>query len=86
MSKKEKLGEPKTETRKMSREEWLREVFKDINPEKYAGEGWFATEEYAKPSDISNPYTRAEVGMEGDYYPGITTPRDQMLLKKLLSR
>jgi hypothetical protein len=36
---------------------------------KYAGEGWFSTEEYAKPSDIDNPHTRAEVGREGEYYP-----------------
>jgi hypothetical protein len=37
---------------------------------KYAGEGWFATEEYARPADIGDKYTRGEVGKEEDYYPG----------------
>ena len=41
----------------------------DIDPMKHAGEGWFATEEYARPNDIGSPYTRAEVGREEDYYP-----------------
>lgn len=42
----------------------------DIDPLKHAGESWYATEEYANPDDIENPYTRGEVGREGDYYPG----------------
>lgn len=42
----------------------------DIDPLKHAGEGWFATDEYARPKDVSNPYTRGEIGREGDYYPG----------------
>jgi hypothetical protein len=42
----------------------------DIDPAKYSGEGWYATDEYAKPSDIKNPYTRADIPMSGeDYYP-----------------
>ena len=47
----------------------------DIDPAKYAGESWYATEEYAKPDDIDNPYTRGEVGKEGDYYPPPAPPR-----------
>lgn len=42
----------------------------DIDPVKHAGEGWFSTDEYARPDDIDNPYTRGEVGREEDYYPG----------------
>jgi hypothetical protein len=47
----------------------------DIDPAKYAGESWYATEEYARPDDIDNPYTRGEVGKEGDYYPPPAPPR-----------
>lgn len=71
---------------KMSREEWLKEALKDIDPAKYAGEGWFATEEYANPKDISNPFVRAEIGSEGDYYPGVLSKKDQMMIKKLMAR
>ena len=83
-----KKKEPKTQktVEKLSREEWLREVLKDIDPAKYAGEGWFATEEYAKPGDIGNPFTRAEVGREGDYYPGVITPQQELAIRKLLKR
>jgi len=42
---------------------------------KHAGEDWFATEEYARPDDIDNPYTRGEVGREGEYYPPPAPPR-----------
>lgn len=42
----------------------------DIDPMKYAGEGWFATEEYARPDDIKgNKWLPNEIGGEGDYYP-----------------
>jgi len=42
----------------------------DVDPAKYAGEGWYATEEYARPKDISSPYVRADIPMAGeDYYP-----------------
>ncbi len=37
---------------------------------KHAGEGWFATEEYPRADDIDNPFTRGDVGHEGEYYPG----------------
>jgi hypothetical protein len=36
---------------------------------KYAGEGWFSTDEYARPGDISDPRVQAQIGSEGDYYP-----------------
>ena len=45
-------------------------MLSDIDPLKHAGEGWFATDEYARPADIDNPYTRGEIGREDDYYPG----------------
>ena len=48
----------------------------DIDPAKHAGEGWFATDEYATPDGIDSPWTRAEVGREEDYYP---TPRRDAL-------
>lgn len=41
----------------------------DIDPQKHGGEGWFATEEYAKPSDIKDKYVRADTDNYGDYYP-----------------
>ena len=55
--------------RQMSKEEWERATQGDIDPAKYAGEGWGATEEYF-PQDIDNPYTRGDVTGEGEYYPG----------------
>lgn len=41
----------------------------DIDPAKFAGEGWYATDEYARPADLGSAHVRAEVGREGDYYP-----------------
>ncbi len=52
-------------------------MLSDIDPAKHAGEGWFATEEYARPEDIGSAYTRGEVMNEGAYYP----PRD--ILRKM---
>lgn len=52
-------------------EEWLAAVGQEISPAKHAGEDWFSTDEYANPRDIENPFTRAEVGREGEYYPGV---------------
>ena len=58
----------------MTRDEFLAAVASDIDPAKYAGEAWYDTSEYAKPSDIASPHTRAEIPMSGeDYYP--TPPR-----------
>ena len=53
----------------LSRKEWLDELESDIDPEKLAGEGFFATEEYPRAADIDNPYVRGDVGREGEYYP-----------------
>ncbi|NIP32662.1 MAG: hypothetical protein GWN00_23645 [Aliifodinibius sp.] len=86
MSPKKKKPEVERTIEKMSREEWLRDALKQINPLKYAGEGWYSTEEYAKPGDISDPFTRAEVGLEGDYYPGKLSKKDQILIKRLLAQ
>lgn len=41
----------------------------DLDPMRFAGEGYGATEEYF-PQDIQNPYVRGEVTGEGEYYPG----------------
>jgi hypothetical protein len=62
-------GPWQTSTQPMRREEWLASLAGDIDPVKHAGEGWFSTEEYAKPSDIMDPFVRAQVGAEEDYYP-----------------
>lgn len=53
----------------MTRAEFRQALRDDIDPAKHAGEGWFSTEEYARPADIRSPYTRGEVGHEGAYYP-----------------
>lgn len=58
-----------------TRQDALMAMLGDIDPAKHAGESWYATEEYARPDDISSPYTRAEVGREDDYYP---SPRDRI--------
>jgi hypothetical protein len=81
--RKEKLGKPKIERKSLTREEWLAEVFKDIDPLKYAGEGWYATEEYPIVAGISSPFTRAEIGKEGDYYPGVYREDVRRALKKI---
>jgi hypothetical protein len=65
---KKKKADAKRE--KLTFEQFMAAVMGDIDPAKYAGEGWYATEEYARPEDISNPFTRGEVGREGEYYPG----------------
>jgi hypothetical protein len=55
---------------KVTRKEALAALLSDIDPQKHAGEGWHATEEIAKPSDVlGNSRLRSEVGNEGDYYP-----------------
>lgn len=42
----------------------------DIDPMKFAGEGWHATEEYF-PQDVAhNPHLLGDVNNEGAYYPG----------------
>jgi hypothetical protein len=71
MSRKKKTKKvTKKETQKVTYGEFMRGILGDVDPAKYAGEGWYATEEYAKPSDILSPWTRGDVLNEGDYYPG----------------
>jgi hypothetical protein len=42
----------------------------------YAGEGFSATDEIAKKSDVKdNPWLRGMVGKEGDEWPGPDRPR-----------
>ena len=53
----------------LSPEDWFSGVNEPINPLKYAGEGYFATEEYARPEDIEDPWVRSDVGQEGDDQP-----------------
>lgn len=49
----------------------------DVDPMKHAGEGFFSTEEYAKPDDIQDPYVRSDMANEGDYYPSAKTWKEQ---------
>jgi len=47
----------------------MRGILSDVDPLKHAGEGWFATDEYARPADIHDPYVRGDILGEGEYYP-----------------
>jgi hypothetical protein len=62
-------GPWESEKQPLTRDEWLAALSGDIDPLKHAGEAWFSTDEYAKPSDIKDPYVRAQVGAEEEYYP-----------------
>lgn len=53
----------------MTKEEFRKALLDDVDPLKYAGEGWYATDEYARPDDISSPYVRGDIGHEEEYYP-----------------
>ena len=53
----------------LPRDEWIQQALSSIDPAKYAGEGFYATEEYPTKFGIDNPWTRAEIGREGEYYP-----------------
>lgn len=86
-AKRERKGPPQRERRQISREEFLAAILGDIDPQKYAGEGWFSTDEYPTAGDVSDPFLQSEIGREGDYYPGLVVPqnaRDE--LRKLLAR
>jgi hypothetical protein len=54
----------------LTRDEFLSEIAKDIDPAKHAGEGWFATEEIPRADDVQGAWLRGETGHEGEYYPG----------------
>jgi hypothetical protein len=70
VSLKKQVEKAKSEIRKLTKEEWAEMMNGEIDPMKYAGEGWFSTEEIPVTRGISNPYLRQEIGREGDYYPG----------------
>jgi hypothetical protein len=55
----------------MTKEDFMQAMQDDIDPMKYAGEGWFDTSEYARKEDIGDPFVRNDVGKEGDYYPPV---------------
>jgi hypothetical protein len=53
----------------LSKDDLLRAILGDVDPAKYSGEGWYPTEEYARPADIQSPYVRGDMMNEGAYYP-----------------
>lgn len=53
----------------MTRDEFIQAMQSDIDPMKYAGEGWFDTSEYARKDDLGDPFVRGDIGHEGEYYP-----------------
>jgi hypothetical protein len=63
------MKKPKHEIKKITAEEFMRALYSDIDPAKYAGEGFYSTEEY-DPATISDPYVLGDILKEGDYYPG----------------
>lgn len=68
--KKPKKGKTsRKETQKVTYEEFMRGILGEVDQAKYAGEGWFAVDEYARPDDILSPWVRGDVLNEGDYYP-----------------
>ena len=42
-----------------------RDILSPIDPQKYAGEGFGAIDEYAVPGDIESPYVRGDIAGEG---------------------
>lgn len=77
MSLKERMNQkPRKETRTITREEALRAYYRDIDPMHFAGEGFSAEDEIAKPTDVKhNPYLMARVLNEGDYWPTVERKR-----------
>ena len=56
----------------ISKQEFYDALHNEIDPANLAGEGFTATDEIARPADISDPWVRAKVEQEGNYWP---TPR-----------
>jgi hypothetical protein len=56
------------ERKKLTAEQYLQALYSDIDPAKYAGEGWYATEEY-DPATIRDPYTLGDIMNQDAYYP-----------------
>lgn len=72
MSVRERMNKPRKETRKVTREEALRAFYADIDPMHFAGEGFSAEDEIARPLDVKhNPYLLARVRNEGAYWPTV---------------
>lgn len=73
-------GPWKTENSVEDRINWLKAILGDIDPAKYAGEGWYAVDEIAAPwRDATDPYIIAQAmagGHDADYYP------ESFLIKK----
>jgi hypothetical protein len=65
---KKKSAKPTHERYKINAQEFLQALYSDIDPAKYAGEGWFATEEY-DPVTIRDPHVLGDIIREGEYYP-----------------
>lgn len=75
MAMREAMSKAQSEIRKLTKEEWEQILSQDIDPLWHAGEGISDTEEIPRAQDIKNPYLRARIGKEGDYYPGIRKQR-----------
>jgi hypothetical protein len=70
MSLRERMEKKSKETRKVSRQEALAAFYQDIDPMHYAGEGFTATDEIARPKDVRrDPWLYARVMNEEDYWP-----------------
>jgi hypothetical protein len=73
--RKKKVAET-PEHHRISKQEFYRNLIGAVDPAMYAGEGFSATDEIAKKSDIKdNPWLRGMVGKEGDEWPGPDLPR-----------
>lgn len=82
-----RYSEPVRERHVMTREDWLRHALGEIDPERHAGLGFYTTEEYATPDDVSDPFVREDVGREGEYYPSTLSNQDELeFLMTLLRR
>jgi len=63
---------PGTKHQKVSKEEYLAAIAADndqLAPENYAGEGMYATDEYAVPDIEMDPWTQGRIGKEEEYWP-----------------
>lgn len=71
---------PTSEHRQMTRQEFLEALQADLDPMNYAGEGYSATDEIARPRDVAhNPHLYARVMGEGEEHP---TPKLNKILRR----
>lgn len=47
----------------------MNEAMGEVDPAKYAGEGFGNIDEYARPGDIESPWVRGDMLDEEGYYP-----------------